>query len=103
MPGAASYAVNINGSRRHQARRPWRRRTPPRRRTPTGAYTWNVTAYDGAGQPLATSATRQFKVDATSPTVTKVTPAPIKPTSTIKVKFSEKVKGISEKSIKLYW
>jgi hypothetical protein len=67
----------------------------------SGKYTWNVTAYDGAGQPLATSVTRSFNVDATPPVVKKITPAQLKPTSTIKATFSEKVRGISGKNIKL--
>jgi hypothetical protein len=68
----------------------------------TGTYTWNVTAIDGAGQPLATSATRKFSVDATPPAVKKVTPAELKAKSTIKVTFTERVKGISKKSVKLF-
>ena len=42
-----------------------------------------------------------MKIDSTSPIVKKVKPAPIKPTSTISIKFSEKVKGVSEKSVVL--
>ena len=102
VPGAASYAVTITGSTSASKFTTVATAYAPLTALATGKYTWNVTAYDGAGQPLATSATRAFKVDATPPTVIKVSPATLKPTSTIKVKFSEKVKGISEKSIKLY-
>jgi hypothetical protein len=102
VPGAASYAVTITSSAGASKVSTVATAYAPTSAFKTGKYTWNVTAYDGAGQPLATSATRAFKVDATAPFVTKVTPTTLKPTSTIKVKFSEKVKGISEKSIKLY-
>ena len=40
-------------------------------------------------------------MDATPPVVKKITPATWKPTTTFKVTFSEKVKGISGKSIML--
>ena len=70
----------------------------------TGSYAWSVTAYDGAGNPLATSATRQYKVDATAPFIKKFAPDldELKAKSTIKATFSEKVRGISGKSIKMY-
>ena len=48
----------------------------------SGSYTWSVTAYDGAGKPLATSVTRKYKVDATPPVIKKITPATWKPTTT---------------------
>ena len=55
-------------------------------------------------QPLATSATRQYKVDATAPFIKKFAPDldELKAKSTIKATFSEKVRGISGKSIKMY-
>ena len=103
VPGAASYVLEVERLLDSVLTCPPR---PPRTRplppSATGKYTWSVTA-DAAGQAIrGTSATRAFKVDATAPIVTKVSPATLKPTSTIKVKFSEKVKGISKKSIKLY-
>ena len=35
--------------------------------------------------------------------MTRVSPVTLKAKSTIKIKFSEKVKGVSKKSIKLFW
>ena len=50
---------------------------------------------------MGTSAARSIKIDSTSPVVTKVKPVTLKPTSSIFVKFSEKVKGVSKTSVKL--
>jgi hypothetical protein len=102
VPGAASYMLNIFNTKGNTSSKLATVATAyASAALPTGAYTWNVTAVDGVGQPLATSATRKFQVDATPPTVKKVTPAVWKPTSTIKVTFSERLKGISKKSIQL--
>ena len=58
--------------------------------------TWRVIALDPNGGAIATSAGRTFKVDATAPIVTKVTPAPYgKPTSHLTVTFSERVTGVT--------
>ena len=100
VPGAASYVINIGGTKASKVTTVATAYAPSG--LGTGKYTWNVTAYDGAGNPLATSATRQFKVDATPPEVVKLTPTDLKPTSVIKAVFSEKVKGVSEKSMKLF-
>ena len=100
VPGAASYALNVGGTK------PFKVTTVATAYAPgaqvTGKYTWNVTAYDGAGNPLATSATRQYNVDATPPQVKRLKPAALKSSSVLKAIFTERVKGISEKSIKLY-
>jgi hypothetical protein len=101
VPGAATYALNINaGSKITKISTVATAYAPTAQAS--GKYSWTVTAYDGAGNPLATSATRQYKVDATPPKVVKVTPEELKPTSVIKAVFSEKVKGVSEKSMKLF-
>lgn len=101
VPGAASYALNLNGATTSKIG------TVATAYAPTsalkdGKYTWNVTALDSGGKPLGTSATRSFKVDGTPPTVVKVTPQPLKPSSVIKATFSEKVHGVSGKTMKLY-
>jgi hypothetical protein len=101
VPGAASYVLSISGAKASKVSTVATAWAPSS--FGTGAYSWDVTAYDGAGNPLATSATRAFSVDATAPTVKKVTPSKLKPTSIIKATFSEKVQGISKKSIKLYF
>ncbi|WP_210502501.1 Ig-like domain-containing protein [Nocardioides xinjiangensis] len=70
---------------------------------PTGSYTWNVTALDAAGRTLGTSATGSFRVDGTAPRVTSMRPSgSSKPSSVFVVKFSERVTGVSGKTIKLY-
>lgn len=68
----------------------------------TGSYAWRVTALDAKKQVLGVSTQSSFRVDATSPTVKKISPKVLKPKSTLKVKFTEKVWGVSGKSIKLY-
>jgi len=67
-----------------------------------GSYTWRVIALDPAGHPLGTSETRDFRVDGTPPRVVSVTPTTLKPKSVIKATFSERVHGISGKSMKLF-
>ena len=94
MPGAASYALNItsvaSASKADHGRNRVRADRAPSR---PAVHLERDGATTRPGNPLGTSATRAFKIDATAPTVTKVTPATLKPTSTIKVKFSEKVQG----------
>lgn len=67
----------------------------------TGLYTWSVTAFDASNKKLGTSVNRSFRVDATPPKVLKVKPRKPKAKSDLKVLFSEKVKGISKKTVKL--
>ena len=68
----------------------------------TGPYNWSVTALDCRRQPAGDQC-RPIRSRSTRrrPIVKKVKPAPIKPTSTISIKFSEKVKGVSKKSVVL--
>jgi hypothetical protein len=101
VPGAASYALNLTGPTTSRIT------TVATAYAPTsalrdGKYTWNVTAYDAGGKALGTSVDRSYKVDGTSPTVTSVTPTKLKPKSTIVATFSEKVKGVSNKTMRLY-
>ena len=102
VPGAASYKLNITGTKASSVTTVATAYAPSAQGT--GSYAWSVTAYDGAGNPLATSATRQYKVDATAPFIKKIAPKldELKATSTIKATFSERVRGISGKSIKMY-
>ena len=67
----------------------------------TGTYTWQVTALDSSGRPLGVSASRTFWVDADAPRVVKVSPGKMTPKSTLKVTFSEVVKGAGKKTVKL--
>ena len=71
----------------------------------TARYTWRVIAKDAAGQVLGTSPNRGFRVDATPPTVLKITPLDriLHKKTIIKVFFSEKVRGVSKKTVKLFW
>ena len=100
VPGAARYVLNLNGAADSKVTTVATAYAAPSPNA-TGAYSWSVTALDAAGNPLGTSAARTVKIDSTSPIVKKVKPAPIKPTSTISIKFSEKVKGVSKKSVVL--
>jgi hypothetical protein len=100
VAGAASYTLNMGGSSTTTIETVATAYAPSS--IADGKRTWNVTAYDGAGNPLATSATRQFQADATAPRVKKLKPATLKATSVLKAVFTEKVKGASTKSIKLY-
>jgi hypothetical protein len=102
VPGAATYRLNITGSSSSSVTTVATAYAPSAQKS--GSYAWSVTAYDGAGNPLATSATRSYKVDATAPFIKKFAPelGDLKPKSTIKATFSEKVRGISGKSIKMY-
>ncbi len=100
VPGAARYVLNLNGVADNKLPTVATAYAAPAP-SQTGAYQWSVTALDAAGSPLGTSATRTVKIDSTSPIVKKIKPAPIKPTSTISIKFSEKVKGVSKKSVAL--
>ena len=56
------------------------------------------------GQPARDQCDPAVQVDATAPFIKKFAPAldSLKPKSTIKATFSEKVRGISGKSIKMY-
>jgi len=101
VPGAASYTLNLTGPATSKIATVATAYAPPTA-LGDGAYTWNVTALDSAGKPLGTSVDRSFKVDGTAPTVTSVTPTKLKPSSTIKATFSEKVKGVSNKTMRLY-
>ena len=71
----------------------------------TAGYTWRVIARDAAGQVLGTSPNRGFRVDATPPTVRKITPLDriLHKKTIIKVFFSEKVRRVSKKTVKLFW
>ncbi len=100
VPGAARYVLNLNGAADTKLPTVATAYAAPSAFA-TGPYNWSVTALDAAGNPLGTSAARTVKIDSTSPIVKKVKPAPIKPTSSISIKFSEKVKGISKKSVVL--
>ncbi len=100
VPGATSYSLNMGGDSTTTIKTVATAYAPSS--LADGHRTWNVTAYDSKGNPLATSATRQFDADSTAPKVKKVGPAKLKASSTLKAVFSEKVKGVSGKAIKLY-
>lgn len=69
----------------------------------SGDYTWTVTAFDAAGKALGTSAARTFRVDAIAPTLSTMKPqGSATPKSIFVATFSEKVKGVSKKTMRLY-
>jgi len=75
----------------------------PLTQVPNGSYDWRIVALDAAGQDLAASGWKQFKVDATAPTVTSVTPVGvIKPTQDLQITFSERVLGVSTGTVRLF-
>lgn len=70
---------------------------------PTGNWEWRVLALDTDGNIVAGSAWRSFRVDATPPTIKKVKPAsPVKRKADLLLLFSEKVKGVGKKTVRLY-
>ena len=102
VPGAASYSLRAvtGGSSAVSVTTPGNAFATIKA-LKTGAYTWEVTAFDAAGKPLGISRSSDFRVDATPPKVLKVTPKKPKATSDLKVLFSEAVKGVSKKTVKL--
>jgi hypothetical protein len=101
VPGAATYQLSFGGSSTSKYS------TVATAYAPTsslrdGSYTWKVIALDSAGRSLGTSETRTFRVDGTPPKVASITPTTLKPKSVIKATFSERVTGVSGRSMKLY-
>ncbi len=101
VPGATSYQLVFGGASTAKYTTP-ATAYAPLTVLKDGSYTWRVIALDAGGHSLGTSATRDFKVDGTPPRVISVTPSTLKPKSVIKATFSERVKGVSGKSMKLY-
>lgn len=100
VPGAASYVVRAtNGSKSYSVETVATAWAPSS--LEDGRWTWSVAARDAAEQVLGTSASRDFKVDAMAPKVVKLKPGKPKPKSTLVLKFSERVKGISKSNVKL--
>jgi hypothetical protein len=102
VPGAASYSLRVsNGGATVAAVTTPGNAYATTKALQSGTYSWNVTAIDAAGKPLGISGTSGFRVDATAPTVKKVKPKGIKSTSTLKIIFSERVKGVTKTTLKL--
>ncbi len=105
VPGAASYslaATSGTGSRLASITTPGNAYATTKA-IATGSYTWSVTALDAAGKPLGTSTTASFRVDGTAPTVKSMKPSgSAKPSSVFVATFSEKVSGVSKKTVRLY-
>ena len=101
VPGAATYQLVFTGDAKSTFTTP-ATAFAPLSRIGDGSYQWHVVALDSAGKVLGTSASRAFRVDGTPPRVISVTPATLKPTSTIKAVFSERVHGVSGKTLRLY-
>lgn len=100
VPGAASYVVRASNGTKTLSTETVATAWAPSR-LEDGKWSWSVTARDAAEQSLGTSVTRGFVVDATAPKVTKVKPGKPKATSTLVVKFSERVKGVSKTKVQL--
>jgi len=69
----------------------------------TGSFQWRVSSLDTSNNVIATTDWRGYTVDATAPTILKRKPegSGIKPTSTFTITFSEKVQGVSSKTVQL--
>ncbi len=66
-----------------------------------GTWMWSVRALDGAGQQIGASLSRSFKIDGTAPKVTKSKLPKKAKKAKVVLTFSEPVKGVSKKSVKL--
>lgn len=68
-----------------------------------GSWNWQVRAVDADGEALGTSAPSTFRVDGTPPTLVNIkgTKLAKKKKAKIVAKFSERVKGVSKKTVKL--
>lgn len=69
----------------------------------TGSWEWRVSSLDTIGRVMRSSDWRQFRVDATRPSVVRVTPTgrQILPGATFKVRFSEPVRNVTGTSLRL--
>lgn len=75
----------------------------PWARLPEGSQEWRVTALDGVGQVLGRSPWRSFVVDSTAPRVVSKSPTRYaSPTANFVAKFSEPVKGVSGRTMRIY-
>lgn len=105
VPGAATYsltATSSTGSRLASATTPGNAYATTKA-LPTGSYTWSVTALDAAGKSLGSSTTGSFRVDGTAPTVKTMKPGGQATKKSVFVAtFSEKVKGVSKKTMRLF-
>ncbi|CAM3620347.1 Ig-like domain-containing protein [Nocardioides zeicaulis] len=100
VPGAASYQLSVRSATENLLWTTVGTAFAPSE-LHTGSFTWQVTALDASGRRLGTSAARSFWVDADAPRVKKVSPGKLTPKSTLKVTFSEAVKGASKKTVTL--
>ena len=69
----------------------------------TGSFQWRVSSLDTSGNVIATTDWRGYTVDATAPTIVKRKPAGrgVKPTSKFVLTLSERVVGVSAKTVQL--
>jgi Bacterial Ig-like domain len=68
-----------------------------------GHYEWRVSAYDPGNNLMGSSPWRPFTVDGTPPTVTHKSPvATGTPKTVISVDFSERVKGVTSSTFKIF-
>jgi hypothetical protein len=76
----------------------------PDRSIPTGKWEWRVSSLDAAGKIIRSSGWRSFGVDATGPTILRVSPSgySVKPGASFKIKFSEPVKNVSGTTVRLF-
>lgn len=102
VPGATSFQVSLRNGTTNSVTTTVATAYAPSELS-SGDYTWSVTALDAAGKPLGTSAVRSFRVDSIAPTVSAMKPTGVaSPKSVFVATFSEKVKGVSKKTMRLF-
>ncbi|MFC7361660.1 Ig-like domain-containing protein [Nocardioides astragali] len=105
VPGASAYnvtATSSSGDRLANVSTPGNAYATTKA-VATGSYTWSVTALDAAGKTLGTSLNGSFRVDGTPPTIKTMKPGEQATRKSVFVAtFSEKVKGVSKKTMRLY-
>jgi hypothetical protein len=101
VAGAASYQVSLRTDSGASQVIPTVATAMAPSELTTATYTWQVTALDASGKKLGTSVNRTFRIDAVPPRVLKIKPGKPKASSDLKVVFSEAVKGVTSKTVKL--
>jgi hypothetical protein len=75
----------------------------PTKTIPDGSWLWRVTSLDASGKALASSPWWSFAVDGTRPRVTAKSPTgTVKRTTNFAVRFSEPVRYVSTKTMRIY-
>jgi hypothetical protein len=105
VPGAANYTLTVTSGTASRASSITTSGTfyATTKALETGTYSWSVAALDSAGKVLGRSATRTFRADSTAPTLVSLKGKKLanKKKAKFVAKFSEPVKGVSKRTVKL--